>query len=133
MGRYGRFLVGEPPGSAKDADRIRQFVLEHYIEPGRKDGLSEDDILVRDVNSELVLKEAWPNICQSLAGPIFQEMAPSNRQNGLGPIGKPDLACRHAIAKSKLAAVRLTFPINSSMGREASLPPVDTLESELFT
>ena len=25
LGQYGRFLAGEPPGSAKDADRIRQI------------------------------------------------------------------------------------------------------------
>ena len=38
LGQYGRLLAGEPPGSGKDADRIRQYVLEHYIEPARKEG-----------------------------------------------------------------------------------------------
>ena len=73
--QYGRFLADEPPGSAKDADRIRQYVLEHYIEPAREEGREQAEVLVRDVNTALRLNTAWPNICQALAGPKFQELA----------------------------------------------------------
>ena len=73
--QYGRFLAGEPPGSVKDADRIRQYVLEHYIEPSREKGNKQVEVLVRDVNTALDLNEAWPNICQALAGRMFQELA----------------------------------------------------------
>ncbi|MBK8438332.1 MAG: hypothetical protein IPL38_02100 [Rhodobacter sp.] len=73
--QYGRFLAGDPPGAAKDADRIRQYVLEHYIEPAREEGRDHVEVLVRDVNEALGLKEAWPNICQALAGRMFQDMA----------------------------------------------------------
>lgn len=75
LGQYGRFLAGDPPGAAKDADRIRQYVLEHYIEPAREEGRDHVEVLVRDVNEALGLKEAWPNICQALAGRMFQDMA----------------------------------------------------------
>ena len=75
LGQYGRFLAGEPPGSAKDADRIRQYVLEYYIEPAREEERGQADVLVRDVNTALGLNEAWPNICQALAGRKFQEQA----------------------------------------------------------
>ena len=75
LGQYGRFLDGEPPGPAKDADRIRQYVLEHDIEPAREEGRGQAEVLVRDVNAALGLKEAWPNICQVLAGRKFQELA----------------------------------------------------------
>ena len=75
LGQYGRFLDGEPPGPAKDADRIRQYVLEHYVEPARKEGRGQAEVLVRDVNTALNLKEAWPNICQALAGRKFQNLA----------------------------------------------------------
>lgn len=75
LGQYGRFLAGDPPGAAKVADRIRQYVLEHYIESAREEGRDHVDVLVRDVNEALGLKEAWPNICQVLAGRIFQDMA----------------------------------------------------------
>jgi hypothetical protein len=75
LGQYGRFLAGDPPGPAKDADRIRQYVLEHYIEPAREEGREHVEVLVRDVNKALGLKEAWPNICQALGGRMFQDMA----------------------------------------------------------
>ena len=75
LGQYGRFLDAEPPGSAKDADRIRQYVLERYVEPAREEGRGQAEVLVRDVNTALGLKEAWPNICQALAGRKFQDLA----------------------------------------------------------
>ena len=75
LGQYGRFLAGEPPGSAKDADRIRQYVLEQYIEPAREEGRAQAEVLVREVSEGLGLKRAWPNICQALAGPKFQKLA----------------------------------------------------------
>ena len=58
-----------------DADRIRQHVLERYIAPARVEGRGQVEVLVRDVNTALGLDEAWPNICQALAGPKFQELA----------------------------------------------------------
>lgn len=75
LGQYGRFLAGELPGSSKDADRIRQYVLEHYIEPAREDGRGQVEVLVREVNAALGLYQAWPNICQALKGRIFQDLA----------------------------------------------------------
>jgi 5-methylcytosine-specific restriction protein B len=75
LGQYGRFLAGDPPGAVKDADRIRQYVLEQCIEPAREEGREHVDVLVRDVNSALGLNEAWPNICQALGGRMFQDLA----------------------------------------------------------
>lgn len=82
--QYGRFLAGEPPGIAKDADRIRQHVLEEYIEPAREEGTSHVDVLVRDVNTALNLNGAWPNICQALAGKIFQDLAQVSAPERIG-------------------------------------------------
>ena len=84
LAQYGRFIAGEPPGAAKDADRIRQHVLEQYIEPAREEGVSHVDVLVRDVNTALNLNEAWPNICQALAGKIFQDLAQVSAPERIG-------------------------------------------------
>ena len=73
--QYGRFLDGEPPGPAKDTDRIRQYVLEHDIEPAQEKGCEQAEVLVRNVNMALGLNEAWPNICRALASRKFQELA----------------------------------------------------------
>ncbi|MCY4541306.1 MAG: AAA family ATPase [Rhodobacteraceae bacterium] len=84
LAQYGRFVAGEPPGVAKDADRIRQHVLEHYIEPAREEGASHVDVLVRDVHTALSLNKAWPNICQALAGKIFQDLAQVSAPERIG-------------------------------------------------
>lgn len=73
LGQYGQFLSGER--GDRDADRIRQYVLEHYIEDGRERDIDTVDVLVRDVNGALGLNQAWPNICQALTGSKFLEMA----------------------------------------------------------
>ncbi len=75
LGQYGRFLGGEAPKPSKDADLIRQYVLDHYIDPAREDGRDQVDVLVREVNVALKLNQAWPNICQALKGRMFQELA----------------------------------------------------------
>jgi 5-methylcytosine-specific restriction protein B len=74
LGQYGQFLGGEPRGK-RDADRIRQYVLEHYIEAARERDKDTVDVLVRDVNQALGLNQAWPNICQAITGNKFLEMA----------------------------------------------------------
>ncbi|NJC05772.1 DNA polymerase III delta prime subunit [Sphingomonas kaistensis] len=74
LNQYGRFLSGERQ-EHKDADKIRRYVLEEVIEPARETSAATTDVLVRDVNSALQLNEAWPNICQALAGRKMQELA----------------------------------------------------------
>src|SRR3546814_4732378 len=88
LDQYGRFLAGDPPGAAKDADRIRQYVLEHYIEPARDKGSDHVEVLVRDVNQALGLKEAWPNICQALGCRMFRDMAQIPAPERIGEIGR---------------------------------------------
>lgn len=75
LGQYGRFLDGEPPGPARDADGIRQYVLERYIEPAREEGRGKAEVLVRDVNKALGLKQPWPIVRQALITRKFQELA----------------------------------------------------------
>lgn len=83
LAQYGQFLDGEPQGD-KDADRIRRYVLEHYIETGRERDDDSVDVLVRDVNQALELNQAWPNICQALIGRKFLEMADLSMPERIG-------------------------------------------------
>ncbi|TIX93577.1 AAA family ATPase [Rhizobium sp. P44RR-XXIV] len=57
------------------ADRIRQYVLDRYIEPGRKRKEVSVTVVVGQLNNEMALNMAWPNICQALEGRKFLEMA----------------------------------------------------------
>ncbi len=57
------------------ADRIRHYVLAHYIEPARRRGDSSVTVIVGPLNNEMGLHMAWPNICQALEGRKFLELA----------------------------------------------------------
>ena len=57
------------------ADRIRQYVLQRYIEPARQRGDPSVTIVVGPLNNEMGLNMAWPNICQALEGRKFLKLA----------------------------------------------------------
>ena len=81
-------LLGRPgagPRKAKGADRIRRYVLDHYIEPAREQQDATIEVRVRDVHTALGLKDAWPNVCQALAGRKFQELAMVPEPTRIGP------------------------------------------------
>lgn len=99
LGQYGRFLSGVPRGD-NDADRIREYVLEHYIEPARERDDEVVEVLVSDVNKALELNQAWPNICQALQGPKFLTMA--------------DVAAPTRIGADQSSATRFRFALNGA-------------------
>ena len=114
LAQYGRFLDGEPPGSAKYADRIRQYVLEQHIEPARAEGRGQAEVLVRDVNTALSLNEAWPNICQALAGRKFQKLAQVPQPKRIGAVQSSATVFQfdlkdHPIDSSALVQLRNRF------------------------
>lgn len=59
----------------RDAERIRLCALNYYIEPARERGEASVIIRAGTLNNEMGLNEAWPNVCQALAGKKFQELA----------------------------------------------------------
>jgi 5-methylcytosine-specific restriction protein B len=99
LAQYGQFLAGEPQGD-KYADRIREYVLEHYIEAARERDEAEVEVLVSDVNSALGLNQAWPNICQALKGQKFLTMA--------------DVAAPVQIGADQSSATRFRFSVDGS-------------------
>ncbi len=67
------------------ANRIRQFVLERYIEPARRRGDAHVTVVVGPLNNEMGLQKAWPNICQALEGRKFRELAKVSAPVAEGP------------------------------------------------
>ena len=125
LAQYGRFLDGEPPGS--DADRIRQYVREHYIEPAREEGRAEVEVLVRDVNTALGLNEAWPNICQALAGRKFQELAQVPEPEQVGADQSPATVYRFDLLdKAAPAPPDADTSLDAGESQERSMLPLPT-------
>lgn len=118
LAQYGRFIAGEPPGAAKDADRIRQHVLEQYIEPAREESTSHVDVLVRDVNTALNLNEAWPNICQVLAGKIFQDLVQVSAPERIGADQSSATVFRFSLVDSIEAKPKRALTLFDIEGKE---------------
>ena len=57
------------------ADRIRLCALNYFIEPAREKRLKTVTIRAGDLGSAMGLKNAFPNICQTLGGEKLQQLA----------------------------------------------------------
>lgn len=57
------------------ADRIRLCALNYFIEPAREKRLKTVTIRAGDLASAMGLKNAFPNICQTLGGERLQQLA----------------------------------------------------------
>jgi len=68
----------------RDATRIRLCAFNYYIAPAREREENSVSIRAGTLNKELMLNEAWPNVCQALKGKMFQELAdvPEPTQSG---------------------------------------------------
>jgi 5-methylcytosine-specific restriction enzyme B len=64
-----------PDEAETQANRIRHYVLDKYINPARERGDTSVTIVVGPLNNEMGLNMAWPNICQALEGRKFLELA----------------------------------------------------------
>ena len=120
LGQYGKFLSGEPRGD-KDADRIRQYVLEHYIETARENDETEVEVLVSDVNAALGLNQAWPNICQALKGQKFLALAEVGAPEQIGADQSSATRFRFRVAGSAPATVHKTTEAPTLMSQPTNL------------
>jgi hypothetical protein len=57
------------------ADRIRQFALDHLVRPARAAGRAEIIIRAGDIHSEMRLSNAMPAVCSAIGSKQFEELA----------------------------------------------------------
>lgn len=68
---YSKFRDEERGGvleTDRQADRIRAFIIESYVEPARRQGLNRFDIRAGDVHSAMGLDNHLPAVCSALRG-----------------------------------------------------------------
>ena len=68
---YSKFRDEESGGASeieRQADRIRAFIMENYVEPARRQGLNRFDIRSGDVHSAIGLDNHLPAVCSALRG-----------------------------------------------------------------
>lgn len=57
------------------AERIRDHVIQKYIEPARKSGRNTVKVTAKDVHTALGLNSRYPNVCNALDGDKFKARA----------------------------------------------------------
>ena len=100
--QYGQFLGNEAPRPKRDADRIRLYALEQFIEPAREEGRGQVDVPVSDVHGALELKKAWPNVCGALAGHKFLALAQVPPPERIGPAQSSATVFRFDLRESRV-------------------------------
>ena len=79
-GRRSRSAFG-----ASQADRIRSFAVEHFVEPAREAGRETVTIRAGDVGRPMGLPRNMPNVCNALGGRRFEALANVTQLDRAGP------------------------------------------------
>jgi 5-methylcytosine-specific restriction protein B len=120
--QYGYFREGRDPnysiagvadddyGGESQADEIRRFVLENYIKPARVRGDATVTITVGELNNEMGLHMAWPNICQALEGRRFLQLANVPAPAAEGPKQSTTRRLTYSLAMESEKMTRPTQP-----------------------
>jgi hypothetical protein len=67
------------------ADRIRKFVLDHYVSPARAEGRAKITVRAGDVHKAMGFSSAMPNVCSAIGGGKFEQLAEVTRSRRIGP------------------------------------------------
>jgi hypothetical protein len=69
-------IVSKPSKNAESsADRIRKFILDHYVAPARNIGDKTVTVRAGDVHSQMSLHSQHANVCQAMKGNKFLNLA----------------------------------------------------------
>jgi 5-methylcytosine-specific restriction protein B len=86
------------------ADRIRDYVLSHYIEPARSRGDETVTIRAGNVHRELGLSAQLPNVCQAIEGEKLREVA---------RLGKPEIVSGPASGRGSNMTYRFALSVGA--------------------
>ena len=75
--RESRRAANAPKGTlgVSQADEIRRYAIENYVTPWHESGQETLAIRAGDVEREMALRQATPNVCSTLEGRKFQAQA----------------------------------------------------------
>ncbi|WP_157995285.1 AAA family ATPase [Peristeroidobacter soli] len=116
LGNYRTFKTASR-APARDADRIRKYVLENYIEPARKEGARSASVPVRQVHDALALSQAWANVCQAIEGPKFQALAGVSPPRRVGPPGSTTTVFEFDLAAEPFTVPTVETALSRRFGR----------------
>jgi hypothetical protein len=100
------------------ADKIRQFALDHYVIPARARGLVVITIRAGDIHRELNLANAMPAVCSAIGSNKFEQIAQVRSVNRAGPANGANVYFEFGLAADPLptqeVALETKAPLRTS-------------------
>ncbi len=85
------------------AERIRQFALDHYVAPARAEGLHVITIRAGDVHREMNLANAMPAVCSAIGSNKFERLAHVTPINRTGPANGANVYFQFSLSAGPLS------------------------------
>jgi hypothetical protein len=105
------------------ADKIRQFALDHYAVPARASGLGVITIRAGDIHRDMNLANAMPAVCSAIGSNKFEQLGQVRSINRTGPANganvyfefglAADPLPTHAVGSVPSASLRPSAPAQS--------------------
>ena len=80
------FVSKSSKDTKSSADRIRQFILSHYIVPARNRGEKTVTVRAGDIHAQMSLHGQHANVCQVMRGDKFLNLAKVKLKSSRGPL-----------------------------------------------
>src|SRR5208337_750224 len=103
------------------ADKIRQFALDHYVVPARAKGLALVTIRAGDIHREMNLANAMPAVCSAIGSNKFEQMAGVQSISKTGPAKRANVYFEFGLAARPLP--KAATPVTDAPPR--TTPPRD--------
>lgn len=110
-----------------DADRIRQYALEHFVMPARDRGASSVTIRAGDLHAALELSNAHANVCQALRGRLFRNLAGVGEPAVTGPENSSTTTFVFGLVPAAATAAAAAQPGSSRGAMGKTTPPTNLI------
>jgi hypothetical protein len=100
------------------AEKIRQFALDHYVAPARAKGLAVVTIRAGDIHREMNLVSAMPAVCSAIGSNKFEQIAQVRSITRTGPANGANVYFEFGLAADPLpmqaVAPQANVPLRTS-------------------
>jgi hypothetical protein len=95
------------------ADKIRQFALDHYVVPARARGHAVITIRAGDIHREMKLANAMPAVCSAIGSNKFEQIAQVRSINRTGPANGANVYFEFGLAADPLPLLTAALLANA--------------------
>jgi hypothetical protein len=112
----------DPNRTPSQADRIRQFAVDHYVGPARAEGRAQVTIRAGDVHQAMGLTNALPAVCSAIGSNKFGQLAGVTLVTHDGPANGANVYFQFSLGSTATSEVSTVPPSRSFLRPTPSRP-----------